>query len=1082
MRTAAFLLLSLVLTSTVVGADPAELSGGVLIAHHASQLVFSQDPPPEGWCAAYDPYAIGSLGEVSPEIYGQDLPVVWYVVAAWGSEEKTWCGLDFGFGDFDPLGFDFVEQGPCFPVDGLELPSGGWPGPNEGTAIVTTGQPWSGNWLPVYYFGGYAGYTYGVQTSIALAEDPVTGDVTVSNCQSPPVVFMYEPGQLGALGINQPGMVPGFPPPLEAACCFPTGDCELLTEDDCLAGQGEWLWWIESCNPNPCPGDPHVCCFDDGGCTLFDDEETCTAVGGTWHPEWSSCDPNPCPQPTVCCVEEDCLIVYSAQACDDLGGIHHPEWSDCTPNPCPSVCCFEDGSCQLVTQAVCLSTGGMWRPELGQSCDPNPCPQPTVCCVLGACILVFSPEECAGMGGVYHPEWSTCDPNPCPEPTPVCCFDDGSCLLLTYQECLAAGGESYPLESCDPNPCPQPAVCCAYNTCYVVYSPDECSQLPGGVYHPEWTSCDPNPCPQEAYVCCFDDGACQVLLEDACDQAHGTWRPGLGQSCDPNPCPQPKVCCIYNECTLTISQSECLTHPGGVFYPQWTSCDPNPCPQEAYVCCLPYGGCELLTEPQCVDAGGEWHPQWGQSCTPNPCEQEPYVCCLPGDVCELLTHEQCLQAGGEWLPELGQSCDPNPCGGPPGPHNLEAGALFAHYVPELGYTIDPPAGGWCQAYDSYAISSVQELATRIDVADRLPASWYVLAAWESEEKIWCGTQFGFGDFDPNLFGFEEAFACFPDEGLEIPMSGWPGPNLGTAFVVTTDPWEGNWVQVYYFGGYAYGYGGPGHIPLDVDPTSDFIGFSNCMVPPQQYEVDPVRRGVLGINTDGYPATGPGYDKVCCLPTGECQITTPFECNLLNGIWHPEWASCDPNPCPLEPYVCCFEDGSCEVLLEEDCDSAGGTWLPELGRSCDPNPCPQPSVCCIYGECRLLFSVGECFALGGVWHPGWGSCEPNPCPQDPYVCCLSDGSCLLLPEPDCLAAGGEWMPELGQSCEPNPCPNAAAVCCFGYSYEECGIMTQPECEALNGFWHPEWATCDPNPCDMYVRSQKTTWGRIKLIYR
>jgi hypothetical protein len=77
-------------------------------------------------------------------------------------------------------------------------------------------------------------------------------------------------------------------------------------------------------------------------------------------------------------------------------------------------CCFEDGTCELMTE-----------------------------------------ELCAGAGGEFHPEWDYCEPNECPQPIIVCCFDDGSCQEITEEECLAAGGVVFwDLESCEPNECP----------------------------------------------------------------------------------------------------------------------------------------------------------------------------------------------------------------------------------------------------------------------------------------------------------------------------------------------------------------------------------------------------------------------------------------------------------------------------------------------------------------------------------------------------------------------------------------------------------------------------------------------------
>ncbi len=309
------------------------------------------------------------------------------------------------------------------------------------------------------------------------------------------------------------------------------------------------------------------------------------------------------------------------------------------------------------------------------------------------------------------------------------------------------------------------------------------------------------------------------------------------------------------------------------------------------------------------------------------------------------------------------------------PTDLSGGVFITHYVPELGYSTEPPpVGDWCEAYEEYAIQSCQEQNTRIDVpADSLACSWFVIAAWW-EEKEWCGTEFGFGDFDPELFGFVEWHPCFPPGGgLEIHW--WNGePNSGTAFIATPDPWTGNFVPLYWLGGYAYS--GEGVIPLDVDPPTGFAGFVNCLSPPQAWEA--VDLGGMGINTDGIACCpSPPPEAVCCFIDGSCLILTEEECDSLGGGFFPEWNSCDPNPCS-QPTACCVGEDCYLIWHIEDCEELGGVFLP--GYLCDPNPCPV-AVCCVGLDCYIVPSV-ECDQMGGVFHPEWTTCDPNPCEITP----------------------------------------------------------------------------------------------------
>ena len=55
------------------------------------------------------------------------------------------------------------------------------------------------------------------------------------------------------------------------------------------------------------------------------------------------------------------------------------------------------------------------------------------------------------------------------------------------------------------------------------------------------------------------------------------------------------------------------------------------------------------------------------------------------------------------------------------------------------------------------------------------------------------------------------------------------------------------------------------------------------------------------------------EAVCCNPsTGGCFLTSPDACMDMGGTWHPEWTSCDSNPCP--------QPGGYEPVLKI------GSWL------------------------------------------------------------------------------------------------------------------------------------------------------------
>jgi hypothetical protein len=217
------------------------------------------------------------------------LGCVWFVLAAW-EEDKEWCGVEFGFGEYDSPVFNFTASGPCFPDTGLEWSTPGWPGPGEGTVFGTTAAPWAGNFLPVYYFSGYA-YSYYGAGVIPLGANPATGSAGTTNCTHPEE--LWEAIELGGLGIDTDGITV-CPEGLRSACCDPvTYECHMLSQVDCEALGGYWAPLPFEC-PHAC--DRVVCCLY-GLCYIMSEPE-CFNIGGQSIGFWNSCTPNPCGGPS----------------------------------------------------------------------------------------------------------------------------------------------------------------------------------------------------------------------------------------------------------------------------------------------------------------------------------------------------------------------------------------------------------------------------------------------------------------------------------------------------------------------------------------------------------------------------------------------------------------------------------------------------------------------------------------------------------------------------------------------------------------------------------------------------------------
>jgi predicted outer membrane repeat protein len=188
--------------------------------------------------------------------------------------------------------------------------------------------------------------------------------------------------------------------------------------------------------------------------------------------------------------------------------------------------------------------------------------------------------------------------------------------------------------------------------------------------------------------------------------------------------------------------------------------------------------------------------------------------------------------------------------------NLEGGVFIAHHPPGLQYSAGQD---YCQRYfQDFAIDSCSEQNNRIDLDGNQGETsvWYVLAAW-GEEKQWCGAEFGFADYDSNIYVFAHWGPCFPDGsggGMQIQAGGWPGPNAGVSLSISGTAWSGNFAPVYWFMGYSYY---QGEIPLAVNPASEFGGTANCDSPPQSW--DATAFGGMGIFQDGTSACPEGLD-------------------------------------------------------------------------------------------------------------------------------------------------------------------------------------------------------------------------------
>jgi len=377
-------------------ADQNDLTGGVLITHHVQSLTYTADV--EDWAAAYTPYAITSSQNQVARINGPLDNSIWFVLAAW-DEPKVWKGVAFGFANYSANMFGFYNSGPCYPASGgLELPTAGWPGPNEGMAIVGTGATgyWTGNYVPVYWFAGYAYGPAQGSTIIQIGVEPATSSCEFSNTQDPPQLYPLALANRGGLGINTDGVRvhPVHVAP-ERACCHPTTyACTIKTEADCANAGGIWKPDEPRCEPvNPCIP-LGACCWGTATirCDIYS-EATCLTKPhplygqGVWKGEGVPCDPYPCmvASERVCCLPDESCELLTAIQCSALGGTWHGSYTTCADAHCDALgACCVNTVCHMVWEAECKVLNGMpstqpfvpgriWHPSHTCEIPDNPC-------------------------------------------------------------------------------------------------------------------------------------------------------------------------------------------------------------------------------------------------------------------------------------------------------------------------------------------------------------------------------------------------------------------------------------------------------------------------------------------------------------------------------------------------------------------------------------------------------------------------------------------------------------------------------------------------------------------------------------
>ncbi len=461
---------------------------------------------------------------------------------------------------------------------------------------------------------------------------------------------------------------------------------------------------------------------------------------------------------------------------------------------------------------------------------------------------------------------------------------------------------------------------------------------------------------------------------------------------------------------------------------RWSAEGSNTCPPtlEGGACCNPATGvCMISTEADCVPPA-VWHAEW-LACSPNPCPQPLAACCAIDGGCTLSVPEGCLPPStwhSDWL-----VCSPNPCS-------------------PAAACCDPATGACNVITESHCLA---------------PRVWH--GDWPA-----C---------DPNPCPQPLAACCTPagDCTLTVPAD-CPAPSV----------WHPEWAT------------------CAPDPCTSIL---------------------------------PG---ACCNPaTSLCTIVVEAQCHVPS-VWHAEWTSCSPNPCPtsttgpnvdgaiivhtndsyayLSTTVCTTPLGqpaSCEEAITQTDKSVGVVvWF----LAAFP-PYASPAVASVYfgfdyDDANLDPSerFGPCGPPGTIEAPdaGWpqnvagnavgfgtpvlgntlfrfyyfkvsdylGQPGPYLCsainPTGGYAAFFDDS---FPPGQNNVTRFGciNWYGDGGM----NECPQVQPVlgaCCDVLG--NCTMTTQADCLASNA-WLPE-PTCEPNPCPVPIPTERSSWGKVKALFR
>jgi len=173
------------------------------------------------------------------------------------------------------------------PALDFEVPNLGWPTADGGEAGISFGTLKTDIINEVYWFGGYA---YGAPGTFAVGPHSNPLNRFFVDDSVPPLEDAI--AGYSSIGFGMAGEIVCPPAgPVEGACCFPDGHCEMLEAGACVEAGGTFFGG--DCQTTECPLPPTGACCIGQDCFIYTAAE-CIALGGEYKGDGVGCDPNPC--------------------------------------------------------------------------------------------------------------------------------------------------------------------------------------------------------------------------------------------------------------------------------------------------------------------------------------------------------------------------------------------------------------------------------------------------------------------------------------------------------------------------------------------------------------------------------------------------------------------------------------------------------------------------------------------------------------------------------------------------------------------------------------------------------------------